>query len=36
MILFAKQKIRDTDIENKCVDTKGKVGVGWAELGDWD
>ena len=26
---------RDTDVENKCMDTKGK-GVGWEELGDWN
>ena len=24
---------RDTDVENKCMDTKGK-GVGWEEVGD--
>ena len=26
---------RDTDVENKCMDTKGKGGW-WDELGDWD
>ena len=26
---------RVTDVENKCMDTKGGKG-GWAELGDWD
>ena len=25
---------RDTDVENKCMDTKGEKG--WEELGDWD
>ena len=26
---------RDTDVENKLMDTKGERG-GWDELGDWD
>ena len=26
---------RDTDVENKCMDTKGGKGE-WEELGDWD
>ena len=26
---------RDTDVENKRMDTKGGKG-GWEELGDWD
>ena len=26
---------RDTDVENKRMDTKGGKGVGWDELGDW-
>ena len=27
----------DTDVENKRMDTKGEVGLGWwDELGDWD
>ena len=26
---------RDTDVENKCMDTKGGRGE-WDELGDWD
>ena len=26
---------RDTDVENKCMDTQGGKG-GWDELGDWD
>ena len=26
---------RDTDVENKHMDTKGGKG-GWKELGDWD
>ena len=33
MILFAKQKIRDTDIENKCVDTKGESRGGVGGIG---
>ena len=27
---------RDTDIENKCMDTKGEGRAWWEELGDWD
>ena len=27
---------RDTDLETKCMDTKGGIGGGWGELGDWD
>ena len=27
---------RDTDLENKRMDTKGGEGGGWDELGDWD
>ena len=34
MNLFAKQN-RDTDVENKYMNTKGGRG-GWDELGDWD
>ena len=26
---------RETDVENKCMYTKGERG-GWDELGDWD
>ena len=33
MNLSAEQN-RDTDVENKHMDTKG--GKGWDELGDWD
>ena len=32
--IFAKQN-RDTDIENKRMDTKQAKG-GWDELGDWN
>ena len=32
---YLQSRNRDTDIENKCVDTKGGKG-GWDELGDWD
>ena len=27
---------RDTDVENKHMDTKGERGGWWDELGDWD
>ena len=27
---------RDTEVENKHVDTKGDKGGAWDELGDWD
>ena len=27
--------MQNTNVENKCVDTKGEGG-GWNELGDWD
>ena len=41
--IFLKENINDvtckaeidTDIKNKCMDTKEDVG-GWDELGDWD
>ena len=33
MNLFAKQN-RDTDVENKCMDTKGRRE--WDQLRDWD
>ena len=33
MNLFTKQN-RDTDVENKCMDTKGRRE--WDELRDWD
>ena len=33
--LIYKAEIRDTDVENKRMDTKGEKGV-WDELGDWD
>ena len=32
---YLQSRNRDTDIENKCMDTKGGKG-GWDELGDWD
>ena len=32
--LICKAEV-ETDIENKCIDTKGER-VGWEELGDWD
>ena len=32
---YLQSRNRDTDIENKCVDTKGGK-AGWDELGDWD
>ena len=34
MSIFAKQT-RDSDVENKCMDTKEGKG-GWDKLGDWD
>ena len=35
MILFAKEsRSRETDVENKCMDIKGKGEV--EELGGWD
>ena len=33
--LICKTENRDTDIENKHMETKGQE-VGWDELGDWD
>ena len=33
-VLICKAEI-DTDVENKCTDTKGEGGC-WDELGDWD
>ena len=30
-----KKRNRITDVENKCMDTKGGKGE-WDELGDWD
>ena len=30
-----KSKGKDTNVENKLMDTKGEKG-GWDELGDWD
>ena len=37
MNLLAKPiiKARDTEVENKCMDTKEESGL-WDELGDWD
>ena len=32
---YLQSRNRDTDVENKCIDTKGKGGR-WDELGDWD
>ena len=32
---YLQSRNRDTDVENKYIDTKGK-GEGWDELGDWD
>ena len=32
---YFQSKSRDTDIENKCMNTKVGRGV-WDELGDWD
>ena len=32
---YLQNRNRDTDIENKCMDTKGERGGG-EELGDWD
>ena len=31
---YLQNRNRDTDIENKCLDTKGGKGT-WDELGDW-
>ena len=33
---YLQSRNRDTDVENKCIDTKGERGGGWEELGDWD
>ena len=30
---YLQSRNRDTDVENKCMDTKGETG-GWEELGD--
>ena len=32
---YWQSRNRDTDVENKRMDTKGEKG-GWDELGDWD
>ena len=32
---YSQSRNRDIDIENKCMDTKGRSGE-WDELGDWD
>ena len=32
---YLQNRSRDTDVENKRMDTKGERG-GWEELGDWD
>ena len=32
---YLQSRKRDTDVENKCMETKGGKG-GWDELGDWD
>ena len=32
---YLQSRNRDTDVENKCMDTKGGRGR-WEELGDWD
>ena len=32
---YLEGRNKDTDIENKRMDTKGGVG-GWDELGDWN
>ena len=31
---YLQSRNRDTNIKNKCIDTKGEKG--WDELGDWD
>ena len=33
---YLQSRNRDTDIENKCIDTKGVCGGGCNRLGDWD
>ena len=32
---YLQDRNRDTDVENKCMDTKGGRGW-WDKLGDWD
>ena len=32
---YLQSRNRNTEVENKCTDTKGERG-GWEELGDWD
>ena len=32
---YLQSRNRGTDVENKCMDTKGER-RGWEELGDWD
>ena len=32
---YLQSRNRDTDVENKCMDTK-RGEAGWDELGDWD
>ena len=27
---------KDTEVEIKCMDTKGESRAGWDEMGDWD
>ena len=33
---YLQSRNRDTDVENKCMDTKGRKSGEWDELGDWD
>ena len=34
-LFYLQSRTRDTDVENKCVDTKEGKGGGWDELEDW-
>ena len=33
---YLQSRNRDTDVENKRMDTKGEKGRGWEELEDWN
>ena len=35
-LFYLQSRTRDTDVENKGVDTKEGKGGGWDELEDWD
>ena len=33
---YLQSRNRDTDVENKCMDTKEERGGQWEEFGDWN